>query len=277
MYDLIEHVYKALGIESTWAFVLVVALSLGLIAALVGGFLGWVVDRSYKNSAEYKAEHSPKQQAATNNSSASNGAATTSDKAERDEEKTTIPQKTDVKHPHPLSARPSAESNQTPPQSSPPTYSVTNPSGSIVNQGSFVQAPQTINNYAPPARRLTDQEKAQLASLTNTPLDLMVWAHGEDKNAWNLGQDICLALRNAGWRIQHPECVEVMVGPPLGGNVDMAIFLNPVDIQQIDATKMRVHIPGVSQLLNILHSFGLTVAVAPSDKVPPKFVKLVMG
>jgi hypothetical protein len=71
MYDVIEHVHKALGIESTWAFVLVVALGAGLVAALVGGFFGWVVDVSHKNSAEYKAEHLPKQQAVTTTVSSS--------------------------------------------------------------------------------------------------------------------------------------------------------------------------------------------------------------
>jgi hypothetical protein len=31
-----------------------------------------------------------------------------------------------------------------------PTYSVTNPSGSVINQGSAVNAPQTVNNFGPP-------------------------------------------------------------------------------------------------------------------------------
>ncbi len=136
---------------------------------------------------------------------------------------------------------------------------------------------QSQINCVPQARRLTDEEKTRLGSLTNTPLDLIVWAHGEDKNAWNLGQDICLALRNAGWRIQHPECVDAMIGPPLGGNVDMAVFLNPSDMDLVDATHTRVHLPGVSQLVNILRSFGLSVGLSPSEKVPPKFVKIVMG
>jgi hypothetical protein len=136
---------------------------------------------------------------------------------------------------------------------------------------------QAQTNCVPQARRLSDQEKAELASLSNTPLDLIVWAHGDDKNAWNLGQDICFALRSAGWRIQHPECVEVMIGPPLEGNINVAIFLNPAEIEWIDGTQMRVHLEGVGQLVNVLRSFGLSVVVSPSEKVPPKFVKLVMG
>jgi hypothetical protein len=61
MYDIVEGIHKALKIESTWAFVLVVALG----SAMVGGFFAWIIDAGYKNSAEYKAEHPPKQQAVT--------------------------------------------------------------------------------------------------------------------------------------------------------------------------------------------------------------------
>ncbi len=44
-----------------------------------------------------------------------------------------------------------------------PTFSVTNPSGSIINQGSSVNAPQTVNNFAPPPAKITtwDQKPAQ--------------------------------------------------------------------------------------------------------------------
>ncbi len=46
---------KALRIESTWAFVFVIAG----VFAVVGGIFGWIVDAGYKNSAEYKADHAP--------------------------------------------------------------------------------------------------------------------------------------------------------------------------------------------------------------------------
>ncbi|MGA2204656.1 MAG: hypothetical protein ABSG40_22165 [Terriglobales bacterium] len=61
MYDIVEGIHKALRIESTWAFVLVIAFG----AALVGGFFAWIIDTGYKNSSEYKTEHSPKQQTVT--------------------------------------------------------------------------------------------------------------------------------------------------------------------------------------------------------------------
>ena len=60
MYDIVEGIHKAFKIESTWAFVILIAAG----SAIVGGFLAWVIDTGYKNSAEYKAEHAaPKSQA----------------------------------------------------------------------------------------------------------------------------------------------------------------------------------------------------------------------
>lgn len=67
MYDIVEGLHKALRIESTWAFVLVVAL----FFSIVGGLFAWIIDTGYKNSAEYKAEHLPKKPTVTSNDSAS--------------------------------------------------------------------------------------------------------------------------------------------------------------------------------------------------------------
>jgi hypothetical protein len=50
VYEIIEGFHKALGIESTWVFVLIMAL----IGFLSFGLLGWVVDLGYRNSPEYK-------------------------------------------------------------------------------------------------------------------------------------------------------------------------------------------------------------------------------
>jgi hypothetical protein len=59
MYEIVEGVHKALRIESSWVFILIMAVGAGL----VGGFFGWVIDTGYRNSAEYKADHpSPKSQ-----------------------------------------------------------------------------------------------------------------------------------------------------------------------------------------------------------------------
>jgi len=53
MFEFIKMIHEALGIESTWAFVLVVAS----VFALLGGGVGFLVDKQYKNSSAYKAGH----------------------------------------------------------------------------------------------------------------------------------------------------------------------------------------------------------------------------
>jgi hypothetical protein len=53
MYEIVEAFHKATRIESSWAFIVIVALCTGII----GGFFAWVVDAGYRNSAEYKADH----------------------------------------------------------------------------------------------------------------------------------------------------------------------------------------------------------------------------
>ena len=53
MFEIVAAVHKALKIESTWAFVLLIALGTGAI----GGFCAWIIDKGYKNSAEYRQSH----------------------------------------------------------------------------------------------------------------------------------------------------------------------------------------------------------------------------
>lgn len=48
MIDIVRTIHEALGIESTWAFVLIVAI----ITGAVGGGAAWLVDRSYKRSLQ---------------------------------------------------------------------------------------------------------------------------------------------------------------------------------------------------------------------------------
>lgn len=66
MFDVVEKIHSALGIESTLAFVLIIALGAALIFGTIGGAVAWIVDRDYKHSPEYKAEHpDPKSKTAT--------------------------------------------------------------------------------------------------------------------------------------------------------------------------------------------------------------------
>jgi hypothetical protein len=51
MFEIVDGIHKAFRIESTWAFVLLIAAGFGI----VGGGLAWIVDKGYRNSPEYKA------------------------------------------------------------------------------------------------------------------------------------------------------------------------------------------------------------------------------
>ena len=65
MFDTVEKIYRALGIESTLAFVLIIAFGSALTFGILGAAIAWIVDADYKHSPEYKAHHSPKQQTVT--------------------------------------------------------------------------------------------------------------------------------------------------------------------------------------------------------------------
>jgi len=56
MYEIVEGIHKALRIEGTWAFVLL----MGVFGFLGVGALALIIDLGYRNSAEYKADHPPK-------------------------------------------------------------------------------------------------------------------------------------------------------------------------------------------------------------------------
>lgn len=54
MFEIVEAIHKAIRTESTMAFVLLISLCF----ACGGGVLAWIVDKGYKNSAEYLEAHS---------------------------------------------------------------------------------------------------------------------------------------------------------------------------------------------------------------------------
>jgi len=53
MWEAIRAIHEALGIEATWAFVLIIAATF----AVLTGAAAWVVDKGYKHSEVYKAAH----------------------------------------------------------------------------------------------------------------------------------------------------------------------------------------------------------------------------
>ena len=96
MFEIVEKIHRALGIESTWAFVLVIALSFGCLATLGSGVVAWVVARAYKNSPEYKAAHpdpkSPTAATAASNSASQSATVQGSDSSAGMQNATTLPQ-----------------------------------------------------------------------------------------------------------------------------------------------------------------------------------------
>ena len=50
MFEIVKAIREALGIESTWAFVSVIAIGAALLAGLLAGGTAWIVDKGYKKS-----------------------------------------------------------------------------------------------------------------------------------------------------------------------------------------------------------------------------------
>ena len=80
-----------------------------------------------------------------------------------------------------------------------PTFSVTNPSGSIINQGSTVEAPQTVNNYAPEWRISEEDKKALKAILSQSPAKVYVLAWLNDPLVVQYATDFNEVLKDSNW------------------------------------------------------------------------------
>jgi len=129
-------------------------------------------------------------------------------------------------------------------------------------------------NCGPQPKNLTDDQIVQMSSaLKGTQLDVIVWAKGGDKIGWNLAEDMCKSFRAAGWRIDGGDVQPIVPGPPV--DVDIGVFVNPADAEMV-TNGFRYHISGVAQLVAALRSFGFSVGLGTSDKVPKTFVKVVM-
>jgi len=86
-----------------------------------------------------------------------------------------------------------------------PTFSVTNPTGSIINQGSRVDAPQTINNnFVPPQRRLRQDQRAILVDCLKRGSGTEVFSIFAQHNieAQTYSDEFGSALKDAGWIVK---------------------------------------------------------------------------
>jgi hypothetical protein len=152
---------------------------------------------------------------------------------------------------------------------------VNNAPGGIINNGGIMTNP-TVNNFRPPPKHLTNEQRNQLSEgLKSTPSDVIIWAIGGDNEAWNFGQDLCAALRQAGWRVENNDVQAMIAGGPL--YPDMAVFVNPEDAKNLPNGIIHLNNGGAYQLVVLLRSFDFTVGVVTSEKVPRNFIKVVMG
>jgi len=129
-------------------------------------------------------------------------------------------------------------------------------------------------NCGPQPKHLTNDQIVQMGNaLKDTPLDVIVWAKVGDKIGWSLAEDMCKSFRAAGWRIDGGDVQAIIPGPP--ADADIGVFVNPADAEQV-INGFRYHISGVAQLVTALRSFGVSVGLGTSEKVPKDFVKVVV-
>jgi len=85
-----------------------------------------------------------------------------------------------------------------------PTYSVTNPTGSIINQGSRVDAPQTVNNFAPTQRRLKQDQRTTLVDClkqgSGSDVYLLFAQHNIEAQTYS--DEFAAGLKEAGWIVK---------------------------------------------------------------------------
>lgn len=168
----------------TVAFVAAVAF----VFALGGGFLGWIVDRTYRHALDREAA----QRAAS--------APATDAKSSLAEFPASPPQM------EPPPKEPALSKDEPPKQLStgPNSPNVTQGPGSIAQFGSNNQA--TINN-APPPWELNNEQRAAIASVARShqhlwqkDVDMMTAVMG-DAESLRMADSFLLALREGGWQL----------------------------------------------------------------------------
>jgi pimeloyl-ACP methyl ester carboxylesterase len=119
-----------------------------------------------------------------------------------------------------------------------PTYSVTNPSGSIINQGSKVDAPQTINNYAPPRRVIspTENEEARKVLLASPEKHkpLLLINGGDETQAFAL--QLASIFESSNWPLFGGGAARSDSFAPIGYEVELCVY--PGNISAMDDAKV---------------------------------------
>lgn len=175
----LEEVYEAVGAANHPTLSLIIVMVIG---ALLSGGIWWVI------SQKYQREHSQRKVSVANNGGATNQAGQTSPSS----------------LPHNSPAKPEHNARVSTKAAAPPTTVINAPQGIGISGGNVTNP--TVNNFAPPARRLSEPEKALLvACAAQKPAKFTVSALANNMEAYNYAQDWLDVLTQAGWENQSKE------------------------------------------------------------------------
>lgn len=160
----------------------------------------------------------------------------------------------------------------------PPTFGVTNPSGSIVNQDSVISAPQTVINFAPPERHLLRQQKDAIESfLQGKACKLTMMGILENvPDAQTYAVEIADAFKAGGCTVADNRVQSYMADKPWSG---VGVFY--YDEHPIFENDGQVYTPlGTPQkvIINALESAQLgRIAVKPNTNMQKDEIVIVVG
>jgi hypothetical protein len=238
VFDIVEALHKALRIESTLAFVLII----GLGAGLIGAFLAWVIDTGYKNSEEYKIVH-----------------------ANKDSQKAVV--KTDVVT-APSTSPSAVQSHSEVPDHHPSKEPIPHPMQAVAPYGIAITGGNvsnpTVNNFGPAKRILTQEQREKfIASLRpNCPLEIAVRALPGNQESMEYAEQIAEAIRDAGCRLKRPKFL-IDTAPSYG----LQVFI-------YDKDKVPT---AADSLAGALNAAGLKWTGLAVDMIEPDSTYLMVG
>jgi len=238
MWDIIGAIHKALRIESTWAFVGLIAL----VAAILGGAAAWVIDMGYKNSTDYKVDHpAPKQQAATSDNSARAGVA----------------------------AQQLSPGGAT-------TGNINQGPGSIAQVGGTGNS-ATVNNFGDPARRLTKEDRDILISqLAGSTSKVTFGSMLSAPDSYMYASDLQSAFRAAGVSSPEPEdrIAPMMFGEHPWAGVEICWWGTESKGSSVDVASDSPQ-GKIIGALQAAHVHSISVRVGP--EIPEGLIRVVVG
>ena len=218
-----------------------------LLGALCGGgvagmtYAFWYHSRSQTANATASTAPKPQEQTSDKKKDSGDKSDTPATDAEQKKNDGQTEKKSDTRKVTPKT--PEKSSPSVPAQQ--PTFSVTNPSSSIKNQGTTVKAPQTINNFAPPELTMNDSQRFMVVSYL-TPLNadissfkIHIFVDGPTASTQAFGEQLRRALSEAGAVVDK---TEGMLMPPEGSTVYPGISFDCVT----DANKDKASAIGLA-------------------------------